>query len=328
MSRRTPTTAENIVADPRDRFLAPIDPLLRNAKKQFTAIVVFACLMHVVLLIFLLLRDHTNKAPQEAQIPVEVIVLPPPQPKPEVKKEEQKPQPKEKEKMKNEVARDTAPPPNPEKLRAQPTANASASPLQGKPIPEAQMKPVPNPEKQAENAPTDPAERTVSPHDAQDKPDAEPLDKVAPVKDQKTAEKQKPVKEKEPMPAKEKASLAHEFAALTQAPNFSVATEAKPSPINGGQCHANPYLCTLYGLIMRQQHYPASARAQHLEGTVVVAFWVDERGDLVHQALYKTSGHSVLDDEAVAAIKRAAPFPAPPPGIPHGFIASMEFPPK
>ena len=328
MSRRISTSADNFVADPRDRFLAPIDPLLRNAKKQFTAIIVFACLMHLSLALFLLFRDHSKAPPQESQIPVEVVVIPPPEPKPQPK-EQPKPQPKEKEKIKNEVARDVAPPPNPEKLKTQPTDKTSASPLQGKPIPDAQMKPTPpNPEKQAQSAPTDPAQQTVSPNDMQDKPDAEPLDKAAPMKDQKTAEKQKPAKDKNPVPAREKASLAREFAALTQAPSFSVATEAKPSPINGGQCHANPYLCTLYGLIMRQQHYPAVARAQHLEGTVTVAFWVDERGDLVHQALYKTSGHTVLDNEAVDAIKRAAPFPPPPPGIPHGFIAQMEFPPK
>jgi TonB family protein len=125
----------------------------------------------------------------------------------------------------------------------------------------------------------------------------------------------------------EKAALAREFAALTPAPKVAIATEAKPSA-TGGECHANPYLCTLFGLIMRQQHYPDEAKAQHIEGTVAVAFWVDDRGNLMHLALYRTSGHPILDDEAVASIRRAAPFPPPPPGIPHGFISQMQFPPK
>jgi protein TonB len=330
VAQKASTFAKTLAADPRDRFLAPIDPLLRNARKRFGAIIVFACLFHVVLLILLLLRDHaTAPALQETQIPVEVIVEPPPpQPKPPPK-QQQKAQPKEKEKvLKDEVARDVAPTPNDEKLRTQPTDKASTSPLQNKPIPNADLKPVPNPQTQASNSAMQPAERTVSPNETQDKPDAEPLDKAAPLKDQKTEEKQKPSKDDSPLPNSEKAALAREFAALTPAPKFAVATEAKPSPVSGGQCHANPYLCTLFGLIMRKQHYPDEARAQHIEGTVVVAFWVDERGDLVHQALYRTSGHPILDDEAVAAIRRAAPFPPPPPGIPHGFIASMEFPPK
>ncbi|MGA3304041.1 MAG: TonB family protein [Methylovirgula sp.] len=328
VAQKASTFAKTFAADPRDRFLAPIDPLLRNAKRRFGTIIVFACLLHVVILILLLVRDHaTAPALQETQIPVEVIIEPPP-PKP-LQKEQQKPQPKEKEKvLKDEVARDVAPPPNDEKLRTQPTDKASTSPLQNKPIPNADLKPVPNPQTQASKSATQPAERTVAPNETQDKPDAEPLDKAAPIKDQKAEEKQKPSKDKSPLPNSEKAALAREFAALTPAPKFAVATEAKPSPINGGQCHATPYLCTLFGLIMRKQHYPEEARAQHIEGTVVVAFWVDERGDLVHQALYRTSGHPILDDEAVASIRRAAPFPPPPPGIPHGFIAQMEFPPK
>lgn len=328
VAQKASTFAKTLAADPRDRFLAPIDPLLRNARKRFGAIIVFACLLHVVLLILFFVHDRaTTPAQQEAQIPVEVIVVPPPQqPKPP-QKEQQKPQPKEKEKILNEVARDVAPTPNDEKVRTQPTDKASTSPLQNKPIPNAELKPVPNPQQQASNSAMQPAERTVAPNEAQDK-DAEPLDQAAPIKDQKTEEKQKPAKDKSPLPDSEKAALAREFAALTPAPKFAIATEAKPSPITGGECHANPYLCTLFGLIMRQERYPAEAKAQHIEGTVIVAFWVDERGDLVHQALYRTSGHPILDDEAVAAIHRAAPFPPPPPGIPHGFIAQMEFPPK
>ncbi len=91
---------------------------------------------------------------------------------------------------------------------------------------------------------------------------------------------------------------------------------------------SNLYLCTLLGLITRQQHYPASALAQHIKGTVRVAFWLDERGGLTRQAVYGTSGNPELDAEAVAAIRRAAPFPPPPPDQPRGFVAAIEFPPK
>ena len=101
VSHKASTFAKTLAADPRDRFLAPIDPLLRNARKRFGAIIVFACLLHVVLLILLLLRDHTTRPPvQETQIPVEVIVLPPPQ--------QPKPPPKEQQKAAAERKREGA----------------------------------------------------------------------------------------------------------------------------------------------------------------------------------------------------------------------------
>jgi TonB family protein len=102
---------------------------------------------------------------------------------------------------------------------------------------------------------------------------------------------------------------------------------SKSSPAADWHCTTNPYLCALYALIMRQQHYPEVARANHIKGKAVVAFWLDEHGNLVRHKLFKSSGHTELDGEAVAAIKRAAPFPPPPTGAPHGFVAQMEFPP-
>jgi protein TonB len=320
------------VADPRDRFLAPIDPLLRNARRRFTTIVIIACVLHGVLLLFLLLRDHSNQPAPETEVPIEVVVMPqqpppPPPPKPEAqKKEPPKPQAKEKEHF-VKPATDAPPPPNEEKQQRESTADQTSAPAQAKPTPTPVTEPTPD-KPVASNAAPEAAERTAAPDTPEDKPDAEVVSKAAPLKDQKPTDKQKEAKTKAPLPAHDREALAKQFAALSQTPQFSIASAAKPSPVTGGHCTSSPYLCTLFGLIMRKQHYPESARAQHIEGTVVVAFWVDERGDLTHQALYKTSGHPVLDAEAMDTIHRAAPFPPPPPDSPHGFIAQMEFPPK
>ncbi len=325
--------AQGLVAELQDRFFTPIDPLLRNARRRFILIVIAAVLFHATLLGFLLLRDHSKpQAPIET--PVEVIVLPPPPPPapkpPKPKKEEQKPQPKPqpKEKPKYEKpATDTPPAANKEQIRHDNAEDKTQSPVKGNPQPNAVMKPVPNQAKSALDAAPDPAEKSAAPDTPEDKPDAEPVAKTQPLKD-KPAEKQKPAKEKTPVASHSRSSLAQEFASLSEAPHYSIATPAKPSPVSGGHCNTNPYLCTLYGLIMRQQHYPETARRLHAEGKVVVAFWIDERGDLVHQAVYRTSGYPELDNEAIAAIRRAAPYPPPPPGAPHGFVAQMEFPPK
>lgn len=327
MTPRSSAPAQAVVADPNDRFLAPIDPWLRYAKRRFIALVIVVCLLHGALLTFLVLRDHSTPQAPPKEIPVEVVVLPPP---PEPKKDAPKPQPQPKQKPHYEKpATDTPPPPNDEKVQRESNADKSVSPTPAKPTPSTETKPTPDkPVTPSQNAAQEPAERTAAPDEPDDKADAEALSKAAPMKDPKPTQKVKPAKQKAPVPNHQREALAREFAALSQSPNFAIAAPAKPSPISGGHCDTNTYLCTLYGLIMRQQHYPASARAQHIEGRVVVAFWLDERGDLTHQAVYRTSGHPELDAEAVAAIHRAAPFPPPPPGSPHGFVASMEFPPK
>jgi TonB family protein len=322
--------AQGLVAELQDRFFTPIDPLLRNARRRFILIVIVALLLHGSLLAVLLLRDH-SKPQTPIETPVEVIVLPPPQPKPEPKKEPPpppKPQPKEKpQPKKDKPATDTPPAANKEQIRRDNAEDKTESPVKGAPQPNAVMKPVPNQAKASLDAAPSPAEKTAAPDTPEDKPDAEPVAKPEPLKD-KPSEKQKPTKEKTPVATHSRSSLAQEFASLSEAPHYSIATPAKPSPVSGGHCNTNPYLCTLYGLIMRQQHYPETARRLHVEGKVVVAFWIDERGDLVHQAVYRTSGYPDLDNEAVAAIRRAAPYPPPPPGAPHGFVAQMEFPPK
>lgn len=323
---------EAVVADPKDRFLAPLDPLLRDERRRFIVLVVVVCLIHAALVVFLILRGHAKPQPPAAEIPVEVVVIPPPPPKPLPKKQEPKPQPKPKPKKEKphyeKPATDTPPAANKEKIEREEPDQKSASPLHGNPEPEAQRKPVPDQTKPAQNAAATPAKQTAAPAPADDKPDAETLSKAAPAKSEKPTQKEKPVKTKTPEPSRDRAALEREFAALSQSPHFSIASRAKPSPVSGGHCHTNPYLCTLYGLIMRQEHYPESARARGLKGKVIVAFWIDERGDLVHQALYRTSGYPELDKAAVAAIEKAAPFPPPPYGQPHGFVAQMSFPPK
>lgn len=259
---------------------------------------------------------------------------PPPQPQEKKKpapKPKPKPKPKQKQKEKahrEKPATDIPRAPNNEKIKREDTNQQTQAPTHAKPMPNAEMKPTPDKMKPAQNAAPVAAERTAAPEVPEDKPDAEPLNKATPIKDPKRTEKMKQAKEKALLPSREKASLAQEFAALSQAPHFAIAARAKPAPISGGHCDSSTYLCTLFALIMRQQHYSQNERAHAMRGIAVVAFWLDDRGDLTHQALYRTSGFPDLDKEAMAAVHRAAPFPPPPADQPHGFVAQMAFPPK
>jgi TonB family protein len=61
--------------------------------------------------------------------------------------------------------------------------------------------------------------------------------------------------------------------------------------------------------IMHNWRYPPEAREYLLEGTLLVVFSVARDGELIQIKILKTSGHEILDMEAVGAIRKAAPFP-------------------
>ncbi len=49
--------------------------------------------------------------------------------------------------------------------------------------------------------------------------------------------------------------------------------------------------------------YPRIARKRGLEGKVLVEVWLDEKGNQVKQVLLESSGHRVLDQQALNTIK-------------------------
>lgn len=61
--------------------------------------------------------------------------------------------------------------------------------------------------------------------------------------------------------------------------------------------------------ILLQKHYPLVAMREGIEGTVEVTFRMEEDGDLRDLSVVRSSGHDLLDDEAVATVSRAQPFP-------------------
>jgi protein TonB len=62
----------------------------------------------------------------------------------------------------------------------------------------------------------------------------------------------------------------------------------------------------------RYKRYPADARAHSIEGVVTVEFKLDPSGQILSSRIVDSSGSTVLDEEAMALLKRAAPLPAPP----------------
>lgn len=73
---------------------------------------------------------------------------------------------------------------------------------------------------------------------------------------------------------------------------------------------------TLTRHIERFQHYPGAARRDHLEGTVQVAFVMARDGKILDAWVRSSSGQTVLDKEAVEALRRAEPLPGIPGELP------------
>ena len=68
--------------------------------------------------------------------------------------------------------------------------------------------------------------------------------------------------------------------------------------------------------VERHKGYPASARARHETGTAELAFTLDRNGKVATSRIVRTSGSATLDQETIDTVRRAQPFPPPPPNMP------------
>jgi periplasmic protein TonB len=68
-------------------------------------------------------------------------------------------------------------------------------------------------------------------------------------------------------------------------------------------------------LLEHNKRYPAEARARGEQGVAELAFSIDRQGRVLSSRIVKSSGVSALDDETLALVQRAQPFPVPPPEV-------------
>jgi protein TonB len=68
--------------------------------------------------------------------------------------------------------------------------------------------------------------------------------------------------------------------------------------------------------IERHKGYPAAAQARHQTGIAQLAFTIDREGRVVASRIVRSSGVAALDQETIATVRRAQPFPPPPPNMP------------
>lgn len=72
----------------------------------------------------------------------------------------------------------------------------------------------------------------------------------------------------------------------------------------------------ILALLERNKRYPEAAQSRHQEGVAQVFFSLDRQGRVLNSRVVRSSGASALDDEALALLRRAEPFPPPPPELP------------
>ncbi len=83
-----------------------------------------------------------------------------------------------------------------------------------------------------------------------------------------------------------------------------------PAGPGSGEGGTHAILSEIRARIERAKRYPLMARRMNIEGVSHVRFAIDASGQPQGLALKASSGSSVLDEEALSTIRRAAPFPA------------------
>jgi protein TonB len=153
------------------------------------------------------------------------------------------------------------------------------------------------------------------------KPVEEPPPEVPPAVNPEVAVPLPPPKEvKQETPRPQVARLPAPATTAPQAiPERTAAVAAAPAQgvLNRNVSNALPtWKSQVAGLLERNKRYPAAAQANRQQGIVQLYFSLDRKGYVVASRVLKSSGSATLDQEAMALVQRAQPFPPPPPELP------------
>jgi len=129
--------------------------------------------------------------------------------------------------------------------------------------------------------------------------------------------KPKPVARPRPAPA-----IA---AAPVDAPLPSMQPAPQPVPPQPGGVAADSYLAMLLRHLQAFRDYPYAARRSGQQGRVTVVVALQGDGAVSAASVETSSGHELLDRAALAMVRRASPFPPPPPQAPRHLRFPIDF---
>lgn len=127
-------------------------------------------------------------------------------------------------------------------------------------------------------------------------------------------------KVKPPKPVKRTPAVAAVEPLPAPAPETPAATDtsqetASPRPVEhavpADEAYRRANFGTIRDSILANLHYPMLARRKGWSGKVEVAFLIKPDGQISELRIQTSSGYSVLDEQALDAIRRSAPFTPP-----------------
>jgi protein TonB len=93
-------------------------------------------------------------------------------------------------------------------------------------------------------------------------------------------------------------------------------TTAPPRQRATPQAEINSWHSKIVALIERHKAYPPAAQARGEKGVAQLTFSIDRQGRVVSSQVVRSSGYAALDQETMATVRRAQPFPRPPADLP------------
>jgi protein TonB len=186
----------------------------------------------------------------------------------------------------------------------------------------------PGPEQvEAEAAPETPVDQPEETREetaeTKDVPEFQP--EIAPAQNPEIAVAALPPK---PEPEAPKSKDSQPPAPVTTAPQVPPAEVAPvaAAPVQGqaniNNSNAIPtWRSRVVSILERNKRYPSAAQARHEQGTAQLAFSLDRQGRLTSSKILRSSGSAALDNETLELVRRAQPFPPPPPELAGGEIS-------
>lgn len=193
-------------------------------------------------------------------------------------------------------------PPGPEQDRSDAVPHKPAESIEDKP----NAKPVPKAEAKVEKPVEEPVRKTVE----------EPPPVVPPAPNPEVAVEPPPPKEVKQETAQPQVASVHVPETTAPAvPELTAAVAAAPA--QGAPNPRSPSALPIWrssvaGMLERHKRYPADAQARREQGSVQLFFSLDRKGQVAVIRIVKSSGSAALDQEAIALVRRAQPFPPPP----------------
>jgi periplasmic protein TonB len=172
-----------------------------------------------------------------------------------------------------------------------------------------------------------PEEQAVDPKPQEQRPEAtlaespavtQPTERTEQPRPQVQAVQKAPERRRIEAPTDKKAAQKKQRAA-------AVASDAASGIGRGRSDRDANYPGRVHAHLARYKQYPAGARSAGAQGTAAVAFSLDGGGRVTSVRLARSSGNPAIDQEVVAMVRRASPFPAPPEGKGQNFNVSVPF---